>query len=157
MKIMIILRIVIKITIVRHKQCAAEYQSARRHTSSTHSLLRWINASHMHITRVSGLLSYWATLAPNGTYLGLFKISLFFVHFGSPILKSPRVDPTGSQIWHPWSQSGGRVARYGSNVGQIDIKLDQSVIFSDQISVHFGSASQNLLKSDLKISRICPI
>ena len=29
--------------------------------------------------------------------------------------------------------------------------------FSDQISVHFGSTSQNERKSDLKKSRICPI
>ena len=36
-------------------------------------------------------------------------------------------------------------------------KWDKSVTFSDQISVHFGSQSQNLLKSDLKKSRICSI
>jgi len=29
--------------------------------------------------------------------------------------------------------------------------------FSDQISVDFGSPSQNILKSDLKKSRFCPI
>ena len=38
-----------------------------------------------------------------------------------------------------------------------DPKWDKSGTFSDQISVHFGSVSQNVLKSDLKKSQICPI
>ena len=33
----------------------------------------------------------------------------------------------------------------------------KSGTYSDQISVHFGSVSQNVLKSDLKKSRICPM
>ena len=33
-------------------------------------------------------------------------------------------------------------------------KLDKYVTFSDPISVHFGSPSENVLKSDLKKSRI---
>ena len=36
-------------------------------------------------------------------------------------------------------------------------KLDKSGTFADQISVHFGSPSQNVLKSDLKKSGIRPI
>ena len=36
-------------------------------------------------------------------------------------------------------------------------KWDKSGTFSDQISVHFGALRQNVLKSDLKKSRICPI
>ena len=36
-------------------------------------------------------------------------------------------------------------------------KWDKSATFSDEISVYFGSQSQNILKSDLKKSRICPI
>ena len=47
--------------------------------------------------------------------------------------------------------------RFASKMGQIAPKWDKSVIFSDQISVHFGSPSQNVLKSDLKKSRICLI
>ena len=39
-------------------------------------------------------------------------------------------------------------------LAQIAHKWDKSGIFSDQILVHFGSASQNVLKSDLKKSRI---
>ena len=35
-------------------------------------------------------------------------------------------------------------------------KTDKSGTFSDQISVHFGAPRQNVLKSDLKKSRICP-
>ena len=41
---------------------------------------------------------------------------------------------------------------FGSKVGQIDCKWDKSGTFSDQISVHFGSMSQNVLKSNLKKS-----
>ena len=50
-----------------------------------------------------------------------------------------------------------RVARSGPKVGQIGPKCDKSRTFSSQISVHFGSMSQNELKSDLKMSRIYPI
>ena len=39
------------------------------------------------------------------------------------------------------------VTRFGSKVGQIDPKLDLPGTFSDQISVHFGSQSQTLLKT----------
>ena len=49
-----------------------------------------------------------------------------------------------------------KVGEIDPKVGEIDPKWDKSVTFSDQISVHFGS-SQNVLKSDLKRSRICPI
>ena len=38
--------------------------------------------------------------------------------------------------------------------GQVGSKKEKSGFFSNQISVHFGSASQNLLKSDPKKSRI---
>ena len=47
-------------------------------------------------------------------------------------------------------------AKFGTKVGQIGPKWDKSETFSDQISVHFG-VSQNVLKSDLKKSRICLI
>ena len=47
--------------------------------------------------------------------------------------------------------------RFAYKVGQIGPKWDKSGTFSDLISVHFGSSSQNVLKSDLKKSRICPI
>ena len=42
----------------------------------------------------------------------------------------------------------------GPKVGQIVTKWDKSETFSDQISVHFGAVRQNVLKSDLKKSRI---
>ena len=45
---------------------------------------------------------------------------------------------------------------FDSQVGQIAPKWDKSGTFSDEISVHFGSPSQNVLKSHLKKSRICP-
>ena len=40
--------------------------------------------------------------------------------------------------------------RFGPKVGQISHKLDKSGTFSDQISVHFGSVSQNVLTLILK-------
>ena len=43
-----------------------------------------------------------------------------------------------------------RDGRFGSKVGQIGLKLNKFGTFSDQISVLFGSPSQNVLKSDLK-------
>ena len=43
------------------------------------------------------------------------------------------------------------LTRFGPKVGQIDPKWDKSgIFFSDHISVHFGSVSQNILISDLK-------
>ena len=61
--------------------------------------------------------------------------------------------------------------RFGSKVGQISPKWDKSGAFSDHISVHFVGEIRdylgpiptslliepNVLKSDLKKSRICPI
>ena len=48
--------------------------------------------------------------------------------------------------------------RFRPKVDQISPKWKKkSGTFSDQISVHFGSQSQNVLISDLKKSRICPI
>ena len=49
------------------------------------------------------------------------------------------------------------VARFGLEIGQISPKSEKSGTFLDQISVHFGSASQNVLKSDLKKFQIFPI
>ena len=46
--------------------------------------------------------------------------------------------------------------RLTPNVGQNGAKWDKFGTFSDQILVHFGSMSQNVLKSDQKKSRICP-
>ena len=46
---------------------------------------------------------------------------------------------------------------FGFKGSQIGPKLDKSVTFSDQISIYFGSLSQNVLNSDLRKSRICPI
>ena len=56
---------------------------------------------------------------------------------------------------HQWlSHRGGHVSpKSRSNWTQID----KSGTFSDQISEHFGSMSQNVLKSDLKKSQIFPI
>ena len=48
------------------------------------------------------------------------------------------------------------VIRFIDKVVQIGPKRDKPRTFSDQISVHFGSPSQNILKSDLKMSQICP-
>ena len=42
-----------------------------------------------------------------------------------------------------------RHVRIGLKVSQIAPKWDKSGTFSDKISVHFGSESQNVLKSDL--------
>ena len=47
--------------------------------------------------------------------------------------------------------------RVASKQGQIQPKWDKFWTFSDHISVHFGSLSQNVLKYDQKKSRICPI
>ena len=46
-----------------------------------------------------------------------------------------------------------RHGRFGLKVGKIRIKCDKSGAFS----VHFGSPSQNVLKTDLKKYQICPI
>ena len=45
----------------------------------------------------------------------------------------------------------------GLTWGKIGAKWDKSGTFSDQMSVHFGAVRQNVLSSDLKKSRICPI
>ena len=50
-----------------------------------------------------------------------------------------------------------RDVRFETKVGHIGPKWDKSKTFLDQISVHFGSPSQNELKSDLKKSQICLI
>jgi len=50
-----------------------------------------------------------------------------------------------------------REFRFGPKVGQIYTNWDKSGIFHIQISVYFGSPSQNVLKSDLKKSRICSL
>ena len=57
-----------------------------------------------------------------------------------------------------------RLTPNGTNPGLCQIKFqyilaksDKSGPFSDQISVHFGAVRQNVLKSDLNKSRICPI
>ena len=42
------------------------------------------------------------------------------------------------------------VTGFGPKMGQIGPKWDKSGTFSDQISVHFGTAAPKLLKSDLK-------
>ena len=42
-----------------------------------------------------------------------------------------------------------RVARFGPKVGQINTKSDKSGTFSNQISLHFNSPSQNVLTSDV--------
>ena len=55
------------------------------------------------------------------------------------------------------SNSWGRDVGFGSKMGQIGPKWDKYRIFSDQISVHYGSVSQNILKSNLKKLLICPI
>ena len=51
-------------------------------------------------------------------------------------------------------------ARFGHKVGQIVPKWDKSETYWDIIrfhnSVHFGSVSNNILKSDLKKFEICP-
>ena len=47
--------------------------------------------------------------------------------------------------------------RFGTVVGQIGPKFGQIGDFSDQIPVHIDTAIQNVLKSDLKKSRIFPI
>ena len=44
----------------------------------------------------------------------------------------------------------GREVRFGPNVGQIVSKYGKSGNFLDQLSVNFGSPSQNVLKSDLE-------
>ena len=46
---------------------------------------------------------------------------------------------------------------FGSEVGQICHKWDQSGIFQIKISVHFGSARQNVLKLILKSPRFVPL
>ena len=47
--------------------------------------------------------------------------------------------------------------QFGAEVGQIVPNRGKPGTFSDQISVHLGSPSPNVLKSDLKKSRIFPI
>ena len=46
------------------------------------------------------------------------------------------------------------VTRFRPKEAHIGPKWDKSGTFSDQTSVHFGSLSQNVLKFDLKKSRI---
>ena len=50
-----------------------------------------------------------------------------------------------------------RDVRFGFKVVQIGPKWDKSGTFSDHISVHFVSASKNVMEFDLKNSRICPV
>ena len=52
------------------------------------------------------------------------------------------------------SQVTASLSHVGMSVrlGQVSPKCDKSGTFSDQISVHFGSESQNVLKYDLKNS-----
>ena len=47
--------------------------------------------------------------------------------------------------------------RCGPKLCQINPKWDKSGSFSDQILVYFGSPRENVLESDLKKFRICPI
>ena len=46
--------------------------------------------------------------------------------------------------------------RFWHKFGRFGTKWEKSGTFSDHFSVHFGSRSQNVLKFDLKKSRICP-
>ena len=59
-----------------------------------------------------------------------------------------------NHILHTTSRN--RDARFGLKVCQIGIKWVKASTFQDQISVHFGSPSQNVLKYDLEKSQICP-
>ena len=61
--------------------------------------------------------------------------------------------PTSSS-YTSWPARGGR---FVSEVDQIRTKLDKSRISSDQMSVHFGAECQNVLKSELKKSRVCTV
>ena len=60
-----------------------------------------------------------------------------------------------AEIWGKSTRN--RDVRFGLKVGQIGPKWDKCWTFSDKISVHFGSLSQNVLKSYLKKSSICTI
>ena len=55
---------------------------------------------------------------------------------------------------NPWDEG----ASFAHKVSQIVTKMEkQSRTFSDQISVNFSSERQNVLKSDLKKSRLFPL
>ena len=71
--------------------------------------------------------------------------------FGDTVLVSPGMQVRAVLTGATWA------TRFVPKIGQIGIKRDKSGTFSDQISVHFGAQRQNVLKSDLKKSRICPI
>ena len=53
------------------------------------------------------------------------------------------------RVVNSFYQVCSRAVRFGSKVGQIGPKCDESRSYSDQISVHFGFVSQNVLKYDM--------
>ena len=101
---------------------------------------------------MSHLVGNWANWAQNSTNIILFHICFPFVFAR---LKRSQICPTcckfgpfGGNIWHLCRPQTVclhiRDGRFGSKVGQIGPKWDQSGAFSDQISVHLAP-------------RICPI
>ena len=66
------------------------------------------------------------------------------------------INPARVFLWRLLRGRQTRVVRFRPKVGQIGPKRDKSGIFSDQISGHFGAPRQNVLKSDLKKSWMCP-
>ena len=62
-----------------------------------------------------------------------------------------------SELAHNWV----RLSPNGRKSGTFKIIIGNNMIvvtffFKDQFSVHFGSVSQNVLKTELKKSQICP-
>ena len=85
------------------------------------------------------------------------KVPQFNIHFVSGYFSEadPLVGWSKSEVWRADATYAGLVVkvridgrvyargvRFGPKVFQIGPKLDKSVTFSDQISVHFGSMSQ---------------
>ena len=87
--------------------------------------------------------------------------------FKSQICPLCQSSPIGGQIWHPWSAHVDRLGGV-SHDGRMTLWSIMSYLGQNRtnpvkikikikISVPFGSTSQNVLKSDRKMSRISPI
>ena len=80
--------------------------------------------------------------------LPVLYLTMFYIIYLTP--PSRQVHTSKPKVW-------GNSTSFGPKVGLIGPKWDKSGPFSDQIWVYFGALWQNVLKSDLKKSRICPI
>ena len=87
----------------RRSALGTQAEGERRYARVTNTHSR---ARHAR-TWVSGLVKKWATIAPNGTNLGLFNISFLFVLFGNIKLNLnyPRFVQFGANLWEEDAKS----------------------------------------------------